>query len=205
METAERLRIELTKRSTELPPEIRRRLEMATDKVIFGSFALGLNSSSSDLDVFGIGESRTHYKTQNIEIMLLPEHDAFSSLWLESELACHIAAFGVALGRTPDWFLLARTGEGAILRKSRRIEAYLSALERHWSQLGSSVKSRYQKKLRRELQRLSLLKAGKPIPPTPLLDAEFSKSCWQELITASGINGDVRATILRLFPLTVEA
>ena len=76
---------------------------MKQDITIFGSFAAGLDEPVSDLDVFCVGSSRTHYKSKTVEIMILAEYDLFGPL-LVSELANHIRCYGVPLGSRPEWF-----------------------------------------------------------------------------------------------------
>lgn len=200
METQERLNLALRERAKALPPEIKRRLECCTGIVVFGSYASGLETKSSDIDVFGIGDAKTHFRTPLIEIMILPEHDLYSPLWLESELANHIAAYGVPLGPRPAWFDSARLGPEAVARKQRRIHAYARSLEKHWEELTPSMRLRYELKVRHELQRLQLLTAGKPIPPTPILDRSFIPDSQRTLVTSSELPTQTKEAILKLFP-----
>lgn len=173
MENAsERLRSVLTERANKLPVEMQRRLLLAGQIVVFGSFASSLETGSSDLDVFCVGDCRTHFKSSTIEILILPEYDLYSELWLGSELANHISSYGVPLDSRPDWFDHAKVGAAAAARKERRINTYIQSLEKHWPELSSGAKSRYAIKIRRELQRLQLLRSGKPVPPTVLLDRD---------------------------------
>lgn len=200
MERQERLSKVLRERAKALPPEIRRRLESCIGLVVFGSYASGLETTTSDIDVFGIGDAKTHFKTPLIEIMILPEYDLYSDTWLESELANHIAAYGVPLGPRPEWFDSVRIGPEAARRKHRRICAYVRSLEKHWQELSPSMRSRYQLKLRRELQRLQLLTAERPIPPTPTLDHSFTPDLRRALVMSSELPSRTKDAVLRLFP-----
>ena len=204
METAERLSIILQQRAKDLPPEIKRRLQGCADVIIFGSYASGLESKSSDIDVFGVGEVRTHYKTPAIEIMILPEHDLYSDLWLGSELANHVAAFGIPLGPRPAWLDLAKIGPDAAARKQRRVRAYVRSLERHWQQLSPSAKCRYEIKLRRELQRLQLLQVGKPVPSTPALDRSFVPKSQYDLIASSRLPSSIQRSLSKLISVKIR-
>jgi len=200
VERQERLSKVLRERAKALPPEIKRRLENCVGLVVFGSYASELETATSDIDVFGIGDAKTHFKTPLIEIMILPEHDLYSDTWLGSELANHIAAYGVPLGPRPEWFDSARIGPDAARRKHRRICAYARSLEKHWHELSPSTKLRYQFKLRRELQRLQLLTAERPIPPTPTLDQSFTPDSGRALVMSSELPSVAKRAILRLFP-----
>jgi predicted nucleotidyltransferase len=170
---AERLNGILEERARLLAPEIQRRLRLASQVVIFGSFAACVETPSSDLDVFCVGECRTHFKTRAIEILILPEYDLYSDLWLGSELASHISSYGIPLDTRPDWFSHAAVTSAAADRKERRINAYARSLEMYWRGLGSGAKYRYEIKIKRELQRLQLLRNGEPVPPTLLLDRKI--------------------------------
>jgi predicted nucleotidyltransferase len=167
---SERLRKIVEERASGLSAEMRRRLDMASQVIVFGSFASSLETASSDIDVFCIGDCRTHFKSSTFEILILPEYDLYSELWLGSELANHISSYGVPLDSRPEWFSHARVSAEAVVRKGRRIRAYIQSLEIHLPELSSGAKFRYKIKIRRELQRLQLLQSGKPVPPTAILD-----------------------------------
>ncbi len=177
---AQRLEGILKERAQGLSPEAVKRLTSASQVVFFGSFAAGVESNSSDLDVFCVGESRAHFKTPRIEVLILPEYDLYSDVWLGSELANHIRAYGIPLTGQPEWFDRAQVSPAACERKERRINAYVRSLEFHWSNLTVKARSRYQTKLRREFQRLKLLRSGEPVPATQLLDLEFERSLSSE-------------------------
>src|SRR5882757_6830763 len=94
----------LEARVGKLDREIIRRVRSASDIVVFGSFAASLENASSDLDVFCVGESRMHFRSASIEILILPEWDLYSDIWLTSELANHISFFGMPMASKPEWF-----------------------------------------------------------------------------------------------------
>jgi hypothetical protein len=198
MEATKGLSVVLSERAKALPPEIMRRLQCASEIVIFGSYASGLESQSSDLDVFCVGQVKTHFKSPQIEIMILPEYDLYSDLWLGSELANHISNYGVPLGPRPEWFSRAKVAPEAVARKARRITSYVRSLKSHWRELSSTAKSRYELKLRRELQRLQLLQGGQSVPCTPALDTAFPSGSQQDLIMSSSLSTEVKIQLMEL-------
>ncbi|MBB5063117.1 nucleotidyltransferase domain-containing protein [Granulicella mallensis] len=202
MDSTEWLKEILKTRSETLSPEIRRRLDAAHEIVIFGSFAAHLQHAESDLDVFCVGESRTHFKSPLIELMILPEHDVFSEIWLGSELANHISNFGIPLGSHPDWFSLTRVGPLSVTRKEKRISAYVRSLERHWGLLSDQAKLHYGVKIRRELQRLQFLQNGQAVPPTKLLDIAFASRAGGGFDSLQCVSGPLQKKILAFFPLS---
>jgi hypothetical protein len=205
MEDPHRLASAIEARVGTLPREIFRRYSEAQGVVVFGSFALGLDGPHSDLDVFCIGETKTHFKSKIIEVMILPEYELYSELWLGSELANHIAAYGVALGGTPEWFGAAMISPEAVQKKSRRVSAYLRSLEKYWPLLSFRIRGRYELKVRREVQRLSLLTQHVAVPPTHLLDVSFDPIRGMEKSLISGLPTVEQNSLGNLFPRLFDA
>ncbi|WP_390905465.1 nucleotidyltransferase domain-containing protein [Occallatibacter riparius] len=199
METPQALETPLRQRVKNLPPEIKRRLRSSSQIVIFGSYASGVQTRHSDMDVFCVGEPKTHFKTPTIEVLILPEYDVYSDLWLGSELANHISHYGVPLGPRPHWFDLANISHEAVERKERRIDAYVRSLERHWDELSFQARSRYEIKIRRELQRLQLLQKGEPVMPTPILDRALESTAQIDAIVSSCASPSLLQRISKLF------
>lgn len=94
-----------------------------------------------------------------------------SKAWLGSEIAGHIARYGVWVKGEPVWQQSVSVGSVAIDRKRRRVLSYLKALEEKWFVLDAVFREKYSYKLRREIQRLLLLERQIPIPPTKILDS----------------------------------
>jgi hypothetical protein len=200
VESTQRLRNVLQKRAQNLEPEIKRRLLSGMQVVIFGSFAASLERKHSDLDIFCIGESRMHFKSPATEILILPEYDVYSDIWLGSELANHISAYGVPLGPRPDWFDLAAISPAAVMRKEKRIAAYIRSLKVHWNDLSATAKTRYELKIRRELQRLQFLQNGKAVPPTKILDLNPRAFVGSTMSQFHHISNSYQHEIRELFP-----
>ncbi|ADW70444.1 nucleotidyltransferase domain-containing protein [Granulicella tundricola] len=154
--------------------EVRRLLQNCEEIIVFGSYAAGLSTSASDLDIFCIGNERKHLKSKAIDLLVLRKEDVRLPLWLGSELASHIKEFGVPLTGEHDWLKDVTQSLVAITKKENRINAYSRSLNKHWMALNGSSKKKYSLKVRRELQRLSILVAKHPVPPTKILDQLWS-------------------------------
>ena len=205
MKSIQSLKAVLHARSKVLDREIERRLLESREIVIFGSYAAGLANKRSDLDVFCLGDSRMHFKSSAIELLVLPEYDAYSDLWLGSELANHISAYGVPLGPRPGWFDLTGVSPSAVARKEKRIASYIRALKTHSSALSTAARARYELKLRREFLRLQFLRDGKAVPPTKILDSQFPVLARSDTKLVHHISSLQQDQIRELFPGSIIA
>jgi predicted nucleotidyltransferase len=142
----------------------------AIDIVVFGSRAAEVNSENSDLDVLIVGDRSARTKKRGLDLVfVVPTVD-----WLSTELAAHICRYGVPLLGEAEWRSRAALTETAAIKKQRRLESLLSATRRAWLRLDRGFQAKYQTTVRRELQRLFLLRRGIAVPPTPVLDSEWS-------------------------------
>ena len=163
----EELKIRI-KRS-ELEPE--QLIREASSIVVFGSRAARVESPWSDMDVLFVGAGERK-KTKSLDLLWRTESE-LNSEWLGSELATHIAEYGVPLMGQMDWAAHVYFGEAAREYKRRRIASILAHVSLGWARLHLSFRKRYQTTVRRELQRFTLLATQVPIPPTPNLDSEW--------------------------------
>jgi predicted nucleotidyltransferase len=204
VEDSRRLANQIEARIKMLPPEIFRRYSESQEIVVFGSFAKGLQRPNSDLDIFCIGPTKTHFKSKTLEIMILPEYELYSELWLGSELANHISAFGLALGGTPEWFSTAAISRDAVGKKKRRVNAYLRSLQKAWPVLTPEIRRRYEIKVRREVQRLSLLTRNLAVPPTKLLDIAFDPARGMDKGLVDTLSPAEQNCLNELFPRLLD-
>jgi predicted nucleotidyltransferase len=154
----------------------RRAVETATELVVFGSMAPGIDDRNSDLDLLCITPRPLRYKDRKLDLLCLSEAELQSTDWLCSELAAHVAAYGIWLRSPSNWIHEVRLGESAIARKQRRLQSYAITLRNGWWRLNDHFKAKYVMKLRREAQRLLLLERRIPIPPTRRLDEAWQLS-----------------------------
>ena len=146
-----------------------RLLDDASEVAVFGSTAASMDGPFSDVDILVTGRVRSR-KTRTLDLIVHPQDKLWTPEWLGSELAGHIAAYGVWLKGTPLWVREAKVGEIALDRKLARIQRLLAATQRHWLRLDVDFRRQSLTSIRRELQRASLLERGIAIPPTPELD-----------------------------------
>lgn len=146
----------------------------AKEIVVFGSASVGLDRPNSDLDLLLVGQGK-RFKSQQLDVVWKTKTDVASRRWLESELAGHIAKYGVWLQGEGDWVAGVRMGNRAIVYKRRLIVARAKALESAWRTLTVAYKAKHVIKLRRDLQRLEILIEKKAIPPTLMLDQKWKK------------------------------
>lgn len=147
----------------------------ATGIVLFGSRAAGLGSATSDWDILCIGP-RGPKPSGVVDLVWVDPRVLESSRWLGSELAMHVAAFGMPLTGLHPWVSSVFTSADAVSRKLRRVVHKIRGMEPAWPVLTPAQRTRHSRWLRLELQRLEKLQAGRPVPPTALLDWEWARS-----------------------------
>ncbi len=126
--------------------------------------------------------ARVQTKADLLDLIAVPRELAKSPLWLQSELATHVAEYGTPLKGGAKWKNFARIGQSAIDIKSRRVATFLRSLPNAWLNLNEGFRIKYAVKLRRETQRLLLLERRTPVPPTKILDNSWeniSKSRYE--------------------------
>jgi len=182
--------------------------DRATEIVVFGSMAAGLDGPKSDIDVLCIGNRECIVKTDSLDLIIVA-HDAMKSpRWLQSELATHVSQYGVWIRGSPEWLVRTQVGPQAVEEKRRRVAAFMKYLPASWLALEEGFRRKYSLKVRREAQRLLLLERGVPVPPTRLLDAHwdrFSDSPHEIYECLSSSSRDRRSPFLRDFLARVDA
>lgn len=146
----------------------------ANEIVVFGSYAAGLSTRKSDLDVLVVGSS-IRINRRGLDLISVSSDYVKTAEWLGSELASHISVYGVWLHGRGRWRKLTAQTERAELMKARRIERLVSGLIRAWRNLHPLFRNRYRLSVRRELQRLYLLRQRIAIPPGAVLDSDWKR------------------------------
>lgn len=143
--------------------------------VLFGSRAAGVAGPLSDWDLLLVGRPcGPAWEVPSMDLVWVDERTLSSSRWTDSELAGHVARYGVWLYGAPDWTSAVRCGAAAAERKSRRIASRIRAMDRAWSLLSRPHREECSTQIRRDLQRYSLLVRGEPVPPSRLLDSAWT-------------------------------
>jgi Nucleotidyltransferase domain len=179
-------------------------LNSSSEVIVFGSRAVGLSRTNSDLDLLVLGPKRGRIKSKSIDLISIPQGEALSHRWRRTELFGHIDAYGVSLMHSAILPIRATHDEHAASHKQGRICSLVQHICPAWNVLSYGLKLKYFTKLRREVQRYRLLSGGRSVPATALLDAEVTSRRFQELIledlvkiVAGAKYGDER--IARLF------
>jgi hypothetical protein len=145
----------------------------AVEIIAFGSRAVGTNRQASELDILLVGSGARRIKRCGLDLICIPVGDLVSPSWLYSELAGHIARYGVWLKGAGRWREKAFVGPEASKQKERRLVSLACSVSKSWTRLHPAFQLKYRVTIRRELQRLILLQSTVPIPPTPSLDMDW--------------------------------
>jgi hypothetical protein len=114
-------------------------------------------------------------RVAGIDFVILRSEELASSRWLGSELASHIAEYGKWEKGCGSWRHQVRISDRAAMRKQARIGGLLMRAPKWWSQLHPVFHAKYKLTIRRELQRLDLLRKQIPVPPTRTLDSDWDR------------------------------
>lgn len=158
--------------------------------VLFGSWSVAAERRDSDIDLFCVGNG-ARCKTRQVDIVYSNPLSLRKRSWLGSELANHIAKYGVWLHGQDDWTAGAFISAQALDFKRRLVRARVRALQRLWLKLGTDYRIKHVIKLRRDVQRLMLMHSRKAVMPTPLLDkwwqhVDPSSTCFHRMLQAIG-------------------
>lgn len=156
-------------------------LKQAAEIVVFGSYAAGLHTIDSDLDVLCVGDG-PRLKSRSLDLSWVSEKNVSEDAWLGSELAGHIAKYGIWLRGKGHWRTQVFAGAHAIQRKRKRIMSLSRTVTRLWDRLHPTFQDQYNVTIRRELQRLALLQARVQVPPTKVLDDEWYRGKSKDVL-----------------------
>lgn len=156
----------------------------AAEVILFGSRAAGCARQDSDWDVLVIGGPRL--RGRHTGLLDLVWVQSASGHWLGTDLAIHAAHFGRWLHGEGDWRhrvrfdLAAVTKEAVLQRDLRQLVAY-------WNRLSEHRRLPHARRVRRNAQRLMMLRRSVPVPPTAWLDRQ-----WNDLTD----RGEIRSWFL---------
>jgi predicted nucleotidyltransferase len=165
-------------------------VDASTEVVIFGSRAVDMHRPDSDLDVLLVDAKADRLRVAGVDFVILRSEELASSLWLGSELASHIARYGKWIKGFGVWRHHVCISDRAAIRKQARIVGLLMRAPKWWSRLHPVFHAKYKLTIRRELQRLDLLRRKTPVPPTYTLD-----SYWDQDRSASDYLLEVASTL----------
>ena len=144
---------------------------MRSDEVIvFGSTAADVAQASSDVDIVCFGRGSDVNCRGVLDLFFIAPSSSEMDAWLSSEIAVHVARYGMWLKGDGDWRTRVGIREVTLERKRSVISGEWRALFKYWERLTLASRSDRLRSIRRNLQRLSLMTAGEPVCPTPMLD-----------------------------------
>jgi len=153
--------------------------------IVYGSYAMSENKKNSDLDLLCIGKGR-RVKRNSIHIIWLSESRLRSKRWLGSELATHIAVYGKWIKGTNTWANCFRPNAHALKLVRKRVQTRAIALRHYWRQLIPTHRTKHMLRLRRDLQRLLMMREGRPPVASGTLDREWrahgANRAWSSLL-----------------------
>src|SRR4029077_17192209 len=97
-----------------------------------------------------------------LDLICISRSELTSEAWLKSELAAHISKYGVWISGNGEWRTQASVGQSALDRKERRLASLVGNVSRAWYRLDPTFQRAYRTTIRRELQRLLLLRNAIP-------------------------------------------
>ena len=145
--------------------------------ILFGSQAADVARGDSDWDILVVGPGRSRLR-RGLDLVYVDPKTFQTAGWRSSELASHIGRWGRTLSGAPGWLSSledAKPGDAALAVKRRQLRAQLGACERFWSSLGSWAQLTRQRRIRRDLQRHARILKSLPVPPSALLDSEWTQ------------------------------
>ncbi len=156
---------------------LNRLLDDSVEVVIFGSRASCVHSRLSDLDIFCVGACQ-RYKSERLDIVSRTSSQVGELKWLGSELAGHVATYGIVIRGRTDWKSAVRVSDAAVAHKERRVISLVNGLWTYWDRIHFEFRRKHLVTIRREVQRLQLLREGVGVPPTPILDSRWKNGHW---------------------------
>ena len=176
--------------------DLSRLCQRAEAVIVFGSRAAGCPRPESDWDLLCVGPNRTH-RDPGLDVVWVSSERLDDWAWLTSELAGHVAHWGILVAGEAPWrdqirdaqAKLRKQADGASSYKRRLIHGQARGLQRVWSYLDKPRLHAELHSLRRELQRYEELRHGRPVPPTAHLDMKWALDAgperWVEFCSAA--------------------
>jgi predicted nucleotidyltransferase len=144
----------------------------SSEIVLFGSYAQGLQEDISDVDILFIGQGKS-FKNEYFDFICISERKVTLKSWLGSELANHVAYYGLWLKGDGSWKHNVFVSQTSIERKKLLILQRLSHLWVKHKSLQDNALYQSFRSIQLDALRLALMIEGKAVPPTALLRIEI--------------------------------
>jgi hypothetical protein len=170
-----------------------RLVESAVEIVLFGSRAQECEKPDSDWDLLCVGTESVR-RIGGVHLVWIRPDQLFTPEWLGSELAGHVATYGIWLLGTGTWRKQVFVSPIAVTRKEQLLRARIQALVRYADDLYASRRDYYGLRIRRDVQRLLIIRDGGAVPSSPLLDSQWDESMshtrWVDTCLSLGIRSE---------------
>lgn len=170
-----------------------RLVKSAVEIVLFGSRAQECEKPDSDWDLLCVGTDSVR-RIGDVHLVWIRPDQLLTPEWLGSELAGHVAAYGIWLLGAGTWRKQVFVSPLAVTRKEHLLRARIQALVRYADDLSASRRDYYGLRIRRDVQRLLILRDGEAVPSSPVLDRQWDESMshtrWIDTCLSLGIKSD---------------
>lgn len=154
--------------------------DSADEVVLFGSRSAGVGTEKSDWDLLLVGNGKAR-RAPGLDMVWIRAERVLYSSWRTSELATHVAAFGTWLKGSGTWRTTVPSPSAARL-KEQVILGHLVGARAAWNALAVDRRRGLALRIRRNIQRLSMLRSACPVPPRQLLDEKWSSRPERDLV-----------------------
>lgn len=173
--------------------------QQASAIALFGSRAAGCARTTSDWDLFCVGQGRSR-RIACVDLIWVDAPAIEHLFFLGGELAGHVAAHGTWLHGEPAFQIADVQFDTAAKRKEERLVKRLRSYEQTWHLLDRGYQEHDAKLLRRDAQRLGLLQANVAVPPSAHLDAAWDlmrdRASWlSQVLRALGTSPKLAAEL----------
>lgn len=149
--------------------------------VVFGSLAVSGGTHFGDVDILCVGEGQTRI-TPRIDLVWLSKEAIVSPSWLQSELAGHVASYGICVKGDFCWADNVAPNSDNIVRKRHSIQRHVKTASKYWHVFTADFRVQHRRLIRRQIQRLGKLINQEPIPCSNQLDDEWRRRDSSELL-----------------------
>lgn len=140
--------------------------------VVFGSYATGVQNDESDIDILFVTNEK-RIKTKYLDFVCLPPERIDLKSWLGSELANHVAAYGIWVKGNDKWKSNAFISKNALERKKIVILHRLTHLWIKHSTISRTLMLKLFEDVVMDSYRLVQMSEGLAVPPNKVLVIQF--------------------------------
>lgn len=144
----------------------------SNEVILFGSYAMECDTAGSDIDMLFVCNEK-NYKDEYLDFMCVSEERLHLKSWLGSELANHIAKYGIWLKGSGNWKTSVFISKSSVDRKKIKILTRLSHLWVKQVNADRSLLISLFEDIILDSYRLILLEDGRAIPASAIVRTMF--------------------------------